>query len=101
MSILSRIFGSTPRNTASIAKERLKIVVSHERMRQSDPDYLPLLQKELIDVIAKYVDIDPDQVNVALDRDGARSVLELNITLPDISCKKPREKVLEGWERGI
>lgn len=83
MSILDYLFRNKPKNTASLAKERLQIIVSHERSARSGPDYLPMLQKELIDVIAKYVDIDQDQVKVELDRSGNCSILELNVTLPD------------------
>ena len=70
-------------STASIAKERLSIIVAHERGQRSQPDYLPALQKELVEVIRKYVIIDQDQVHVALVNQGTCSILELNITLPD------------------
>ncbi|MDH4559237.1 cell division topological specificity factor MinE [Pseudomonas sp. GCM10022186] len=70
-------------NSASIAKERLQIIVAHERGQRSQPDYLPALQKELVDVIRKYVDIDQEQVQVLLEDQGNCSILELNITLPD------------------
>ena len=68
---------------ASVAKERLSIIVAHERGQRSQPDYLPALQKELVEVIRKYVNIDQDQVQVALENQGSCSILELNITLPD------------------
>lgn len=83
MSIMDYIFRARQRNTASIAKERLQIIVSHERSTRHGPDYLPLLKRDLIEVITKYVDIDHDQVQVALERSGNYSILELNITLPD------------------
>ncbi|BAU72940.1 cell division topological specificity factor MinE [Metapseudomonas furukawaii] len=70
-------------NSASIAKERLQIIVAHERGQRSQPDYLPALQKDLVDVIRKYVDIDQEQVQVMLENQGSCSILELNITLPD------------------
>ncbi|MDH0749797.1 cell division topological specificity factor MinE [Pseudomonas sp. GD03842] len=70
-------------STASVAKERLQIIVAHERGQRSTPDYLPALQKELVEVIRKYVKIDDDKVQVALDNEGSYSILELNITLPD------------------
>ena len=70
-------------NTASIAKERLSIIVAHERGQRSQPEYLPALQKELMDVIRKYVQIEQDQVQVMLDNQGGCSILELNITLPE------------------
>ena len=73
-----------PKETpASVAKERLSIIVAHERGQRSQPDYLPQLQKELVEVIRKYVNIDQDQVQVALENQGSCSILELNITLPD------------------
>jgi cell division topological specificity factor len=76
-------FRSEKKETASIAKERLQIIVAHERNQRNQPDYLPKLQQELLDVIRKYVDVDQDQVDVQLDDNGNFSVLELNITLPD------------------
>ena len=83
MSLLNYIFGSLPKNTASLAKERLQIIVSHERRTENNSDFLPKLQQELIEVIAKYVDIDQEQVKVELERTGNCSILELNITLPN------------------
>ena len=70
-------------NSASVAKERLQIIVAHERGQRSTPDYLPALQKELVEVIRKYVNIGSDDVHVALENQGSCSILELNITLPD------------------
>jgi cell division topological specificity factor len=69
--------------TASVAKERLQIIISHERSQRSTPDYLPQLQEEILAVIAKYVHVTRDQVSVNLERMGDNSVLELNITMPD------------------
>jgi cell division topological specificity factor len=70
-------------NTASIAKERLQIIVAHERTTRNQPDYLPQLQQELLDVIRKYVAIRDEDIQVQLDKNGNCSVLELNVTLPD------------------
>ncbi|MFI4963081.1 MAG: cell division topological specificity factor MinE [Legionellales bacterium] len=69
--------------TASVAKERLQIIISHERSQRSAPDYLPKLQEEILAVIAKYVNVNRDQVSVNLERMGDNAVLELNITMPD------------------
>ncbi|QGG79644.1 cell division topological specificity factor MinE [Litorivicinus lipolyticus] len=71
------------RDTAKTAKERLQIVIAHERDRAAGPDFLPELQREIMQVVSKYVDIDMDQINIQLDRDGDCAVLELNVTLPD------------------
>jgi len=68
------------KGSASLAKERLQIIVAHERGKNTD--YLPLLQKELIAVIGKYVAIDASQIKVELEHSGDCSILELNITLP-------------------
>lgn len=70
-------------STASVAKERLQIIISHERSQRNTPDYLPKLQEEILAVIAKYVNISRDQVSVHLERMGDNAVLELNITMPD------------------
>lgn len=81
MSIFS-FFRSAPRPSAVQAKERLQIVMAHERAGRTGPDYLPMLQQELLAVIAKYIDIDQNKVEVKLDRGGDCSTLELNIELP-------------------
>ncbi|MCC5015291.1 MULTISPECIES: cell division topological specificity factor MinE [Legionella] len=70
-------------STASVAKERLQIIISHERSQRNTPDYLPKLQEEILAVIAKYIRINRDQVSVNLERMGDNSVLELNVTMPD------------------
>ncbi|MGP4846151.1 cell division topological specificity factor MinE [Marinobacter sp. 1Y8] len=76
-------FKSKKTNSANVAKERLQIIVAHERGRRDQPDYLPQLQQELVAVIRKYVQIDDDMVQVELDRNDNCSVLELNVTLPE------------------
>jgi cell division topological specificity factor len=81
MSLLSYL--RKRKNTASVAKERLQIIISHERSQRSTPDYLPKLQEEILAVIAKYVRINKDQVIVNLERMGDSAVLELNVTMPD------------------
>jgi cell division topological specificity factor len=75
-------FRTNKPSTAAVAKERLQIIVAHERTSQSQPDYLPRLQQELLDVISKYVQINREDVQVQLDKNDHCSVLELNITLP-------------------
>lgn len=72
-----------PQSSAKVAKERLQIIIAHERGEKDKPDYLALLQKDLIDVIAKYVAIDKDAVKVDLERKDGCSILELNVTLPN------------------
>jgi len=76
-------FLKTKKNTASIAKERLRIIVAQERTNRDAPDYLPLLQRELLEVIRKYVSIDVDAVKVDLVKDGEHDVLDISVALPD------------------
>lgn len=71
------------KSTASLAKERLQIIISHERSQRSTPDYLPKLQEEILAVVAKYIRINPEQVSVNLERLGDNAVLELNVTVPE------------------
>lgn len=75
--------GFQRRTTASIAKERLQIIVSHESSRNSGQEIIKQLQKELIEVISKYIHVDQDQITVLLERNGDQSVLELNVMLPE------------------
>jgi cell division topological specificity factor len=70
-------------STASVAKERLQIIISHERSQRNTPDYLPKLQEEILAVIAKYIPITRDKVSVNLERTGDSAVLELNVTMPE------------------
>ncbi|HLT14611.1 cell division topological specificity factor MinE [Marinobacter sp. SS5-14b] len=83
MSFLDYFRSSKTNNTASVAKERLQIIVAHERGQREQPDYLPQLQQELLAVIRKYVQISDDMVQVEVDRTDSCSVLELNVTLPE------------------
>ena len=76
-------FRSSRKSSASIAKERLHFVVAHERTQRNGPHFLPLMQRDILEVIRKYVDIDLDQVMIQLEKDGDYEILELNITLPD------------------
>ena len=76
-------FKSNKKNTASIARERLQIIVAHERGKREQPDYLPQLQQDILEVIRKYFPVGQDQVQVQLDKNADCSVLELNVTLPE------------------
>jgi cell division topological specificity factor len=82
MSLLD-YFKTTRPSSASIARERLQILVSHERNADKQPSYLPQLQKDLLDVIKKYVDVDQDAISINFEQDERQEVLELNIVLPD------------------
>lgn len=82
MSLLDYFRLSKPK-TASVAKERLQILVAHERTFRNRPSYLPQLQKELLEVIRKYVNVDQEAITVNFEQDDNQETLELNIILPD------------------
>jgi cell division topological specificity factor len=81
MGLLS-FFQEQPKQTASIAKERLQVLVAHERNQRNAPDYLPAMQRDIMAVIAKYVNIEDEDIQVQIENQDTLSVLELNITLP-------------------
>jgi cell division topological specificity factor len=81
--LCKRIITGKSANTASVAKERLQIIISHERSQRKNPEYLLAMQKEIIDVVAKYIKIDKNQVKIQLEHHGENAVLELNVTMPE------------------
>lgn len=72
-------------SSAGIAKERLRIIVAQERSARGGPDYLPLLRRELLEVIRKYVNVDPNAIQVNLEREDGQEVLEFSVALPETS----------------
>ena len=87
MSILERLFRKR-NDTASVAKERLQIVLAHERAGRGAPDFLPLLQKELLSVVAKYLEVEDEMIKITLEKAGEVSVLEINVELDKARIKK-------------
>ncbi len=87
MSLFSFLLGEK-KKTASVAKERLQIILAHERTGRTKADYLPALQRELVAVISKYVSINPDDIKVNLERQDDLEVLEVKIELPDASSSR-------------
>ena len=87
MSLLDYFRSSKP-SSASVAKERLQILVAHERASRNQPSYLPKLQQELLAVIRKYVNVEEDAISVNFEQDDEQEVLELNIILPEEVGKK-------------
>ena len=83
-SFLSFLLGEK-KKTASVAKERLQIILAHERSgsRSHQPDYLPALQRDLVAVISKYIAIAPEDIKVNLERQDNLDVLEVKIELPE------------------
>ncbi|HJW01977.1 MAG TPA: cell division topological specificity factor MinE [Azospira sp.] len=85
MSLLDLLFGQKQK-TATVAKERLQLIIARERSgEQGAPDFLPALQKELIGVISKYVNVSQNDIKVSLEKQGNFEVLEVNIVLPEVA----------------
>src|SRR5205823_1208304 len=83
-----KVFKREQKATASLAKERLQVIVAHQRAgRANGLEFLPRLQEELLAVIRRYVTVSDDAVRMNVERDGGLEVLELNITLPEAVSK--------------
>jgi cell division topological specificity factor len=83
MSLLDYFRSKQKKGSASLAKERLQILVAHERGERNRPSYLKDLQNELLQVVRKYVQVDDQAISVQLEQEGNQEILELNITLPE------------------
>jgi len=82
MSFLSFLRGQK-KTSANVAKDRLQLILINERGQGgSGPDFLPQLQRELVEVISKYVKINPDDIRVNLERQDSLEVLEVKIEMP-------------------
>ena len=71
------------KTTAPVARERLQILLAHERAIGGESDLAAILREEILKLIARHMPLDRDKVQVKLDRDGAVSTLEIDIELPD------------------
>jgi cell division topological specificity factor len=78
------------RNSAVVAKERLQIILSHERASRDAPEFLPALQRDLIEVVGRYVEIRDDMIRVNLGKSGDTSLLEINVEIDGARTKFPR-----------
>jgi len=83
MGLLDYFRSTQSKGSANVAKERLQILVAHDRAARGRPSYLPKLQQEILDVIRKYVDVDMSAVSVNYEQEEAHEILELNIVLPE------------------
>jgi cell division topological specificity factor len=77
------IFNLFRRGSAPIARERLQILLAHERVQRNQPDLLGILREEILAVISKHVAFEPDKVQIKLDRGGSVSTLEVDIEIPN------------------
>jgi cell division topological specificity factor len=75
-------FFTKPRS-APVARDRLQLLLAHERAASSRADLVAVLEREILEVIARHIPIDRDQVMVRLDRGDQVSTLEIDIEMPD------------------
>jgi len=69
--------------SAPVARERLQILLAHERATRGQPDLLSVLREEILAAIAKHVAVDYDNVVVRMDRGSNVSTLEIDVALPN------------------
>ncbi len=79
--IIKSSFGVQKQNSASLAKERLQIIIAREHSSDDKKNFLPQLEKELVEVIRKYVHINDNDIKVSLNKQGSLEVLDVNIVI--------------------
>jgi cell division topological specificity factor len=88
MSLLGSLFSR--KSSAPVARDRLQILLAHERATgEGQSDLLAKLHEEILAVIAKHVSVDRDKVQIKLDRGAAVSTLEIDIEVPGLKVEKP------------
>jgi cell division topological specificity factor len=79
--------------TAPVARERLQILLAHERISAYQADLIAILQKEVLNAVAKHIPIDPEKVDVSMQRGELTSVLKIDIAIePSVVEQKFRER---------
>jgi cell division topological specificity factor len=86
--------GTPKPNTAAMARERLQIIIAREHS-SSQKNFLPQLEKELIEVIKKYININEKDIKVSLNKEGDIEILDVNIVIDgENTPEKPAQKPL-------
>jgi cell division topological specificity factor len=80
MSLLD-LFRKKNSNTASLAKNRLGLLIATNRADQASPNFLPQMREEILQVIAKYIPIDRETIHVMMERNNGVDMLEIEIPL--------------------
>ncbi len=75
------------RDSAPVARERLQILLQHERAVVGKNDLVSILREEILAVIAKHVTVDRDKVMVKLDRGSVASTLEIDVEVPSVLAR--------------
>lgn len=69
--------------SAPVARDRLQILLAHERSTPGSPDLLTVLRDEILAAVARHVDIDPAGVSVQMNRRSKISTVEVEIEIPN------------------
>jgi cell division topological specificity factor len=80
----------TRRRSAPVARDRLQLLLAHERALGGGADLAAVLREEILAVIARHIPIDGDKVIVRLDRGAQISTLEIDIEMPDEVLTPPQ-----------
>ena len=81
-----------PRGSGSVARERLQLILAHERVENGRPDLIITLREEILNVIAKHVTVERDKVQIKLERGAGVSTLGVDIEFPVDTALKPKPK---------
>ncbi|MGA9866472.1 MAG: cell division topological specificity factor MinE [Acetobacteraceae bacterium] len=81
------------RDSAPVARERLQILLQHERAVVGKNDLVSILREEILAVIAKHVAVDRDKVMIKLDRGSVASTLEIDVEVPSGLALHPTHRV--------
>jgi len=76
-----------PIRSAPVARERLQILLEYERNLVSQTDLIAVLREEILAVVGRHVTIDPDKVQISVDRGAKFSILAVDIQIPNKSRK--------------
>lgn len=89
------LFNLFRRGSAPVARERLQILLAHERNARSQPDLLGILREEILALISRHVSFDPDKVQIRMDRGKSMSTLAVDIEIPN-----DRSSIRQASKRG-
>ena len=81
------------KSSAPVARERLQVLLAHERLITGKSDLIATLQEEILAVIARHVAVDRDKVQIKLDRGSTVSMLEIEIEVPAAAAASPQRKI--------
>lgn len=83
MNLLQLFRSQKPDNSAAIAKDRLQIIVAHERNNRGGREFLPAMKQDILEVVQKYIEVQQESIDIKLDSQDGCSILEVNVQLPD------------------